>query len=85
MRSLLEKLRKTFGYGVIMEIDLFSLSRRAASSLPPFPEFLSKLAAAESVYAIEKVRHPTGFFIAWLRLSHCIERDVSNSAIALNP
>ncbi|MBR2454197.1 MAG: hypothetical protein IKB35_04255, partial [Clostridia bacterium] len=45
-----------------MEIDLFSLPRRAASSLPPFPEFLSKLAAAELVYAIEKVRHPTGFF-----------------------
>ncbi|MBR2460232.1 MAG: hypothetical protein IKB34_03270 [Clostridia bacterium] len=60
----MEKLCKTFGDDVIWEFDLFSLPRRAASSLPPFPEFLSKLAAAELVYAIEKVRHPTGFFIA---------------------
>ncbi|MBR2460316.1 MAG: hypothetical protein IKB34_03700, partial [Clostridia bacterium] len=28
-----------------MEVDLFFLPRRAASALPPFPEFLSKLAA----------------------------------------
>ncbi|MBR2460882.1 MAG: hypothetical protein IKB34_06610 [Clostridia bacterium] len=39
-----------------MEIDLFSLPRRAVSALPPFPEFLSKLAAAEPVYAIKKAR-----------------------------
>ncbi|MBR2461041.1 MAG: hypothetical protein IKB34_07415 [Clostridia bacterium] len=46
-----------------MEIDLFSLPRRAASALPPFPEFLSKLAAAEPVYAIKKALR-WAFFVA---------------------
>ncbi|MBR2460373.1 MAG: hypothetical protein IKB34_04005, partial [Clostridia bacterium] len=44
-----------------MEIDLFSLPHRAASALPPFPEFLSKLAAAEPVYAIKKFVTPPLF------------------------
>ncbi|MBR2461225.1 MAG: hypothetical protein IKB34_08375, partial [Clostridia bacterium] len=39
------QLRKTFGYGVIGEVDLFFPHRCAASALPPFPEFLSKLSA----------------------------------------
>ena len=67
-RFLKKSGAKTFEYGIIMEVDLFSLPRCAASALPPFPEFLSKLAAAESVYAIKKFVTPPiwrdGFFIA---------------------
>ncbi|MBR2460078.1 MAG: hypothetical protein IKB34_02450, partial [Clostridia bacterium] len=48
-----------------MEVDLFSLPRRAASALPPFPEFLSKLAAGYARFLKKAGQKLSNMVLLW--------------------